>query len=169
MFEINRNFRNEGVSVRHNPEFTMLEFYQAYANVDDGLKATEDLLRHAAMAALGRLDFEYQGVKVDFSKPFTRITVFDSILKYNPEIKAEALKTFEGAKAICEKLGILVKSTDGLGKLQIEIFDKTVEHNLIEPTFVTQYPAEVSPLARANDKDPFVTDRFELMIVGLGN
>lgn len=166
VFEINRNFRNEGVSVRHNPEFTMLEFYQAYATVEDGLKATEDMLRHAAMASLGRLDFEYQGAKLDFAKPFVRITVFDSILKYNPSVTAAALKTLEGARRICESLGIAFKPTDGLGKLQIEIFEKTVEDKLIEPTFVTQYPAEVSPLARANDHDPFVTDRFELMIVG---
>lgn len=166
VFEINRNFRNEGVSVRHNPEFTMLEFYQAYANVEDGIAATEALLRHAAMASLGRLDFDYQGTKVDFSQPFTRITVFDSILKYNPDITADALKTLEGARGICDKLGIAFKPTDGLGKLQIEIFEKTVEDKLMQPTFVTQYPAEVSPLARANDHDPFVTDRFELMIVG---
>ncbi len=166
VFEINRNFRNEGVSVRHNPEFTMLEFYQAYATVEDGMNATEALLRHAALASMGRLEFEYQGTGLDFAKPFARITVFDSILKYNPTVTAPELNTLSGAKSICEKLGIAFKPTDGLGKLQIEIFEKTVEHQLIEPTFVTQYPAEVSPLARANDQDPFVTDRFELMIVG---
>jgi len=166
VFEINRNFRNEGVSVRHNPEFTMLEFYQAYANVDDGMNATEALLRHAALAALGKLDFEYQGAPIDFAKPFSRITVFDSILKFNPSITAPELNTINGARAICDKIGIPYKQTDGLGKLQIEIFEKTVEHQLIEPTFVTQYPAEVSPLARANESNPFFTDRFELMIVG---
>ncbi len=166
VFEINRNFRNEGVSVRHNPEFTMLEFYQAYATVEDGMNATEALLRHAALAALGTLDVEYQGVRLDFAKSFHRITVFDSILKYNPTVTTADLNTLEGARKICENLGITVKLTDGLGKLQIEIFEKTVEHELIEPTFVMQYPAEVSPLARANETNPFVTDRFELMIMG---
>jgi lysyl-tRNA synthetase class 2 len=166
VFEINRNFRNEGLSTRHNPEFTMIEFYQAYADYNDLMDLTEDMLRYLANRILGKTLIDYQGKHFDFGKPFARISVFDSILKFNPGLDAEQLRTMGGAKAIAEKLKILVKPTWGLGKVQIEIFEATVEHLLEQPTFITQYPAEVSPLARRNDDDPFVTDRFEFFIGG---
>ena len=176
VFEINRNFRNEGLSTRHNPEFTMLEFYQAYADYEDLIDLTEDMLRTVAEKALGTTDIintvrnkdgEVVETKVyDFAKPFRRISVFDSILQFNPEIKASDIDNMAGAKALCEKLGIKVKDIWGLGKLQIEIFEATVEHRLDQPTFITHYPTEVSPLARRTDDNPFVTDRFEFFVGG---
>jgi lysyl-tRNA synthetase class 2 len=166
VFEINRNFRNEGLSVRHNPEFTMLEFYQAYADFEDGMTFTELLIREAAMQSVGTTEIVYQGITIDLGKPFTRLSVFDSILKYNPDLTADSINNIESARKVCDALKITHKPEQGLGKLQIEIFDKTVEHHLIDPTFITEYPAEISPLARCNDANPFVTDRFELMIAG---
>ncbi len=166
VFEINRNFRNEGVSTRHNPEFTMLEFYQSYADYNDLMDITEDLLRGLAKDVIGTTDIEYQGEVYDFAKPFTRISVFDSILHFNPDIKADELADLEGAIKIAKNLGIPLKDSYGLGKVQIEIFEKTVEHRLMNPTFITEYPTEVSPLARRNDKNHFVTDRFEFFVGG---
>jgi lysyl-tRNA synthetase, class II len=166
VFEINRSFRNEGLSPRHNPEFTMLEFYQAYADYEDLMDLTEDMLRKMSTALLGTSVIEYQEETYDLGKPFERITVFDSILKFNSNITAEDLQSLEKTRHIAERLGILVDGTFGLGKLQLEIFENTVESNLIAPTFITHYPTEVSPLARMNDDDPFVTDRFELIIGG---
>lgn len=166
VFEINRNFRNEGLSVRHNPEFTMLEFYQAYADFEDGMTFTELLIREAALQSVGTTQIIYQGIEIDLGKPFTRLSVFDSILQYNPNITKEDISTVASARKICDSLGIAYNPDQGLGKLQIEIFDKTVEHHLLQPTFITEYPAEISPLARCNDDNPFVTDRFELMIAG---
>ncbi len=176
VFEINRNFRNEGLSTRHNPEFTMIEFYQAYADYNDLMDLTEDMLRTVAQDVLGtsvvvntvRNDdgevletFEY-----DMGKPFTRMSVFDSILHYNPEITAEALADEAAARQIAERMDIDVKDGWGLGKVQIEIFEKTVEHRLQQPTFITEYPTEVSPLARRSDDNPHVTDRFEFFVGG---
>ncbi len=166
VFEINRNFRNEGLSTRHNPEFTMLEFYWSYADFRDLMDLTEGMLRHIAESVLGNSKVTYQGSEYDFAQPFTRISVFDSILHYNPSITAEQLADEAGARAIAEGLGIPLKPYYGLGKVQIEIFEKTVEDRLDQPTFITQYPAEVSPLARRNDLDPFVTDRFEFFVGG---
>ena len=166
VFEINRNFRNEGLSTRHNPEFTMIEFYQAYADYNDLMDLTEDMLRYLATRVLGKTLIDYQGKQFDFGKAFTRMSVFDSILHYNADISAAELQTMAGAKAIAQRLDIHVKETWGLGKIQIEIFETTVEHLLEQPTFITQYPTEVSPLARRNDADPFVTDRFEFFIGG---
>lgn len=176
VYEINRNFRNEGLSTRHNPEFTMLEFYQAYANYQDLMNLTEDMLRSVSLKVLGTTevkaterDAEGEVVKetiYDFGQPFARISVFDSILQFNPDIKAEDISSEDSAKKVAESLGIPVKDIWGLGKLQIEIFEKTVEHRLIQPTFITHYPAEVSPLARRSDNDPFVTDRFEFFVGG---
>ncbi|WP_407363055.1 lysine--tRNA ligase [Pseudomonas luteola] len=166
VFEINRNFRNEGVSTRHNPEFTMLEFYQAYADYEDNMDLTEELFRELAMAVLGTTDVPYQGKVFHFGEPFARLSVFDSILKYNPEISADDLRDIEKARAIAKKSGADVKGFEGLGKLQTMIFEELVEHKLEQPTFITQYPFEVSPLARRNDDDPSVTDRFELFIGG---
>ncbi|HLR17733.1 MAG TPA: lysine--tRNA ligase [Alcanivoracaceae bacterium] len=166
VFEINRNFRNEGLSTRHNPEFTMIEFYQAYADYHDLMDLTEELFRELAQMVKGEHLVVYQGQELDFGQPFERLTVFDSILKYNPEITAEQLSDLEQARAVAEGLGIKLRDADGLGRVQIEIFEETVEHQLIQPTFITAYPTEVSPLARRNDDDPFVTDRFELFIGG---
>lgn len=166
VFEINRNFRNEGVSTRHNPEFTMLEFYQAYADYQDNMDLTEELLRGLANEVLGSTDVPYQGKVFHFGEPFARLSVFDAILKYNPEISADDLNDLERARAIAKKAGAAVKGYEGLGKLQTMIFEELVEHQLEQPTFITRYPFEVSPLARRSDDDPSVTDRFELFIGG---
>ena len=166
VFEINRNFRNEGLSTRHNPEFTMLEFYQAYADHNDLMNLTEDMLRTLAQDVLGTTEIPYQDDVYDFGKPFARLSVFDSILQYNDDIDAATLADEQGARGIAERLGITVKDGWGLGKVQIEIFEKTVEHRLKDPTFITDYPTEVSPLARRKDNDPFVTERFEFFVGG---
>ncbi len=176
VFEINRSFRNEGLSTRHNPEFTMIEFYQSYADYQDLMDLTEDMLRKMAQAVLGGTtiintvkDVEgevLESMEYDLSQPFTRMSVFDSILHFNPEINAGQIDNLEGAREIAKSLHIPLKDGYGLGKVQIEIFDKTVEHQLLQPTFITQYPTEVSPLARRNDNDPFVTDRFEFFVGG---
>ena len=166
VYEINRNFRNEGLSTRHNPEFTMLEFYQAYADYQDLMDLTEDLLRGMARELCGSSTLHYQGEDYDFGKPFRRLTVFESILEFNPELAAGDIDNLESASVVAEKLGILLKDSYGLGKVQVEIFEKTVEDRLADPTFITAYPTEVSPLARRNDDDPFVTDRFEFFVGG---
>lgn len=166
VFEINRSFRNEGISTRHNPEFTMLEFYQAYANYRELMDLTEQLLQTLARDILGTTELTYQGHAIDFAKPFVRMTVLESICHFNPELKPADLSQRGSAANIAEKLDIPIKPEYGLGKIQIEIFEKTVEHRLLEPTFITAYPAEISPLARRNDDDPFLTDRFELFIGG---
>ncbi len=166
VFEINRNFRNEGLSTRHNPEFTMLEFYQAYADYNDLMDITEAMLRGIAESVLGTTDVNYQGDSYDFGSPFHRMTVKDSILHYNPELKSAQLDVLQSAVAVAEGLGIPIKPSYGLGKVQIEIFEKTVEHRLKDPTFITEYPTEVSPLARRNDDNHFVTDRFEFFVGG---
>ncbi|RKZ88730.1 MAG: lysine--tRNA ligase [Gammaproteobacteria bacterium] len=166
VFEINRNFRNEGLSTRHNPEFTMVEFYQAYADFNDLMDLTEEMLRTVTQDVLGTSQVHYQGTDLDFAKSFHRMTVIESILHFNPELVAQQLETIEAARQVAEGLGIPLKDSYGLGKVQIEIFEKTVEHRLMEPTFITAYPTEVSPLARRNDDDPFVTDRFEFFVGG---
>tara|TARA_A100001015_G_scaffold321136_1_gene450342 strand:+ start:2711 stop:4228 length:1518 start_codon:yes stop_codon:yes gene_type:complete len=166
VFEINRNFRNEGLSTKHNPEFTMIEFYQAYAVYTDLMDLTEDLLRKLAQDILGTTQVPYQGSTYDFSKPFARMTVKESILKFNPDITEADLTDLEKAKALAKKLDIPVQSHYGTGKIQFEIFEKTVEDHLHEPTFITEHPTEVSPLARANDKNPTITDRFEFFVGG---
>lgn len=166
VFELNRNFRNEGLSTRHNPEFTMLEYYWAYADYRDAMDLTEDMLRQMTQEVLGSTTVNYQGSTYDFSRPFQRMSVFDSILHFNPDISAEALADDSAARKIATDLEIPLKDSWGLGKVQIEIFEKTVEHLLDQPTFITAYPTEVSPLARRNDDDPFVTDRFEFFVGG---
>ena len=166
VYEINRSFRNEGLSTRHNPEFTMLEYYQAYADYEDLMNLTEDMLRGITQEVLGDTTVHYQGSSYDFSKPFARMTIFESILHYNNDIDAEQLADESGARVIAQNLGIALKKSWGLGKVQIEIFEKTVEHLLDQPTFITAYPTEVSPLARRNDDNPFVTDRFEFFVGG---
>jgi len=166
VFEINRNFRNEGVSTRHNPEFTMLEFYQSYADYNDLMDITEALLHGLARDVLGTTDIEYQGDTYDFASQFARMSVFDSILHFNPDLTADDINTPEAARKVAENLQIPLKDGYGLGKVQIEIFEKTVEHRLMNPTFITEYPTEVSPLARRNDSNPFITDRFEFFVGG---
>ena len=166
VYEINRNFRNEGLSTRHNPEFTMLEFYEAYADYNDLMDLTEDMLRSLTEEVLGKSKVEYQGETYDFGKPFARMSVKGAILHYNDDISAEELDDLDKARAVAERLEIQLKPSYGLGKIQVEIFEKTVEHLLMDPTFITAYPTEVSPLARRNDEDPFVTDRFEFFIGG---
>ena len=165
VYEINRNFRNEGLSTRHNPEFTMLEFYQAYADYHDLMNLTEDLLRSMALNILDQAEVPYQGDRFDFAKPFRRMTLKESILGLNA-FDAAQLEERAQCRTLAEELGIRTQATWGLGKLQVEIFENTVEHRLSDPTFITAYPTEVSPLARRNDHDPTVTDRFELFVGG---
>jgi len=166
VFEINRNFRNEGVSTRHNPEFTMLEFYQAYADYIDFMELTEDLTRGLAREVCGAEQLNYQGTPIDFSKPFARMTVKESIMHFNPNITAAILDDESAARKAAADLGISLEHGDGLGKVWIEIFEKTVEHQLVDPTFITAYPVEVSPLSRRSDSDTFVADRFEFFVAG---
>ena len=166
VFEINRNFRNEGTSTRHNPEFTMIEFYQAYADYKDLMDLTEAMLRDVADKVLGTMTVTYQGSEYDFGAPFVRMTMLESILHYNPTLTADDLSTLEKATAVAKGLKIDVKPIWGLGKLWTEIFEETAEHKLDQPTFITEYPAEVSPLARRNDDNDFITDRFEFFVGG---
>ncbi|MDF1828907.1 lysine--tRNA ligase [Cycloclasticus pugetii] len=166
VFEINRSFRNEGLSTRHNPEFTMLEFYQAFSDYKDMMDLTEDMLRSLTERVLGTNIVHYQGEDYDLGKPFRRMSVIESILHYNNDITRGNLATKEAALEVTKRLKIPVEDSYGLGKIQIEIFEKTVEEKLHEPTFITEYPTEVSPLARRSDKDPFVTDRFEFFVGG---
>ena len=175
VFEINRNFRNEGLSTRHNPEFTMVEFYQAYADYHDLMDLTEDMLRTITQKVLGTTtvvntrtlaDGTEESVEYDFGKPFERLTVVDAILRYNPDIKAEQLADDASARQVARNLGIHLKDGWGLGKVLIEIFEATAEHRLMQPTFITEYPKEVSPLARCKDSNPFVTERFEFFVGG---
>ena len=166
VYEINRNFRNEGLSTRHNPEFTMIEFYEAYADYHDLMNLTEAMLRGIAEDVIGSATINYQGDVYDFGKPFDRMTIVESILHFNPDVTLEMLSDIASARNIAEGLDIPLKDSYGLGKVQIEIFEKTVEHRLMNPTFITAYPTEVSPLARRNDDDPFVTDRFEFFVGG---
>lgn len=166
VYEINRNFRNEGVSTRHNPEFTMLEFYQAYLDYQGMMKLTEKMLRYLAETVLGTQQISYQGAAIDFSKPFKRMAMKESILNFNPQIRAEQLDDIHAARELTRKYNCTVPDSSGLGKVQTSLFETLVEEKLIQPTFITEYPAEVSPLARANDQNPFITDRFELYIGG---
>ncbi len=166
VYEINRNFRNEGVSAQHNPEFTMLELYRAYADYEDLIDMTEALLRGMSQAVLGSTVVNYQGEELDFAKPFERMTVADVIQRFNPDFDINRIRDRDYLLAVCKDLGIPVKDNFGPGKLQVQIFEKTGENKLREPTFVTQYPTEVSPLSRKNDDDPFLADRFEFFVVG---
>jgi len=166
VYEINRNFRNEGLSTRHNPEFTMLEFYQAYADHRDLMDLTEELLRGMAQTLLGGTTLSYQGESYDFGRPFRRLTVKEAILSFNPTVGTEQLEDLDSARRVAEGLGLKVQPDHGLGRVQLEIFEQTVEQQLRDPTFIIAYPTEVSPLARRNDADPTITDRFELFVGG---
>ncbi len=168
VYEINRNFRNEGVSTRHNPEFTMLEFYWAHADVEDLIRLTEALL-HDLVAHLPGLDpsaVAFQGDNIDFASRFRRLTVADSILEHYDEVSAGQLRDVEHLRRVCDAEGIRHEASWGWGRLQMELFEHRVEHLLVQPTFVTAYPIEVSPLSRRNDDDPELADRFELFIAG---
>lgn len=166
VFEINRSFRNEGLSTRHNPEFTMVEFYAAYTDYHELMDYTEELLKELAMMTVGSTQVPYQGQTFDFGKPFARLSMKDAILQYNADITREQLEDLQSAREVARKLHIKIDEASGLGKVLTEIFEETVEHRLMDPTFIIEYPAEVSPLARRNDQDPFITDRFELFIGG---
>ena len=166
VFEINRNFRNEGLSLQHNPEFTMLEFYWAYAGYEDMMALTEDMLRNLAKEVKGDSIFEYQGETCDFSRDFRRMSVREAILAHNPDLSAGDLEDLDRLRGIAAGLGVEVKQGYGIGKLQVELFEKTVEVKLRQPTFITGYPIEVSPLSRRNDTQPDLADRFELFVGG---
>ena len=166
VFEMNRNFRNEGMSPRHNPEFTMMEFYEAYSDYRKLMDFTEGLLRHAARDALGAEVFEYQGRTLDLSKPFDRLTMVEAIRKYHPRYTLEQLGDAEWLVQKLTAMKAEVKPGMGLGTLQLMMFEETAEADLWDPTFIIDYPAEISPLARASDANPEITERFELFIVG---
>jgi lysyl-tRNA synthetase class 2 len=166
VYEINRNFRNEGLSTQHNPEFTMLELYWAFADYRELMELIEQLLRGLADSLLGTRRLSYQGREYDLEQPFARIAVEAAVRAHNPGLDPAQLRSVLYLREACAQRGIAWQPHDGAGKLQIEIFEKTVEHTLLEPTFVYAYPAEVSPLSRANDEDPFLTDRFEFFLAG---
>ncbi|MEM9530397.1 MAG: lysine--tRNA ligase [Pseudomonadota bacterium] len=166
VYEINRNFRNEGVSTRHNPEFTMLEFYWAYATFHDLMDLTEQMIKSVAETVLGHTLVSYQGQEIELGEPFTRLTLAEAVLRHNSEMNESQLREVPALRARCATLGIATEDHWGFGKLLLEIYEKTVESNLIQPTFITHYPTEVSPLSRLNDEDPELTDRFELIIAG---
>ena len=166
VYEINRNFRNEGISTRHNPEFTMIEFYEAYATYHDLMDFTEKLIRYLCDEVSNSRQITYQDERIDFDKPFERMSIKEAIKKYHPEIHDTALNTIDSCRQILDKLGLEYKDQDGLGKLHMILFEETVEHQLLQPTFITEYPTEVSPLARKSDENPEVTDRFEFFIAG---
>ncbi len=166
VFEINRSFRNEGISPRHNPEFTMLEFYQAYADYNDMMDLTEQMMKELVKEIKGSQTITCQDEEYNLGESFRRMTVKESILQYNPKLNESDLGSTDRLREILTGLGVTHESSYGLGKLQIELFEKTVESNLKEPTFITAFPTEVSPLARKNDADPFTADRFEFFIGG---
>ncbi len=167
VFEINRNFRNEGVSTRHNPEFTMIEFYQAYADYKDLMQLTENMLEKLALDILGSTDVPYQGEVFSFKGPYKKISMVDAILENNPELTRDQVNDREFLAGFVQNtLKEQVKPGFGLGKLQTIVFEETVETKLRQPTFITEYPAETSPLARRSDTNPHVTDRFEFFIGG---
>ena len=166
VFEINRNFRNEGISTRHNPEFTMLEFYEAYQDYHYLMDLTETMLRECAQKVLGTTTLAYQGATIDLAKKFDRLTMAEAIARYNPRFALHELAKPEYLKVALAPFSIEVFPTDGIGVLQLKLFEATTEEKLVEPTFIMAHPTDVSPLARANDANPALTDRFELFITG---
>ncbi|QMT40508.1 lysine--tRNA ligase [Neisseria shayeganii] len=166
VFEINRNFRNEGMSVRHNPEFTMMEFYEAFADYQRMMALTESIIRQAAVAACGRAKIEYNGREVDLESPFERLTILQAIKKFNPHYTDEQLNDAEWLKQEIVKHGESLPPSPGIGSLQLALFEGCAESKLWQPTFIIDYPVEVSPLARASDTQPGLTERFELFVVG---
>jgi lysyl-tRNA synthetase class 2 len=166
VYELNRNFRNEGMSTQHNPEFTMLELYMAFADYGVLMDLLEQLLKCLAETLFGGALVEYQGNTYDLGVPFRRATIEELVAENNPGLDPRGLRDVEILRAHCRVLGIALQDGVGAGKLLTEIFEKTAEHRLDAPTYVTGFPAEVSPLARRSDTDPFLTDRFELFIAG---
>ena len=166
VFEINRNFRNEGISTRHNPEFTMMEFYGAYQDYIDLMNFTEAMMRDITQKVLGRTAVSYQGHEIDFGKPFDRLTMPQAIHKYHPEYDEKSLDDRAFLVTALKQFGVDAKPASGVGELQLLLFEETAEAKLIQPTFIIDYPIEVSPLARSNDRNPAITDRFELFIAG---
>ena len=166
VYEINRNFRNEGVSTRHNPEFTMLELYEAYATYLEVMDLTESMIRDVALETLGGTALEWDGNAIDVGPRFRRWKLEEAVRELNPGISAADCRDREALARHCAALGVPVKPSYGWGKLLLEIFEKTVEDGLVQPTFITHYPVEVSPLARESDTEPGITDRFELFIGG---
>jgi len=166
IYEINRNFRNEGVSSKHNPEFTMIEFYQTYSNYLDMMDLTEDLLKNVVGSVKDKLIINYQGQDLDFGKPFKKITLKNSILENTNDIASSLIDDKQAIADYCRKIGVDADNLKTLGEMHFAIFEKIVESNLIEPTFITEYPIEVSPLARVNNENPLIADRFEFFIMG---
>lgn len=166
VFEINRNFRNEGISVQHNPEFTMLEFYQAYATYEDLMPLTQSLFQKLAMELFGSHQFKYQGTEIDFSGDWKRMSVVDALCEHSGFKESSEMKKRDSVLKYCESKGYSFHPSDPTGKLLMLVFDEEVESKLVQPTFITQYPLDVSPLSRKNEKDPFFVDRFELFIYG---
>src|SRR5580692_2160279 len=166
VYEINRNFRNEGVSTQHNPEFTMLELYQAYADYHDIMQMVEDMFQGVADQLIGARQVDFQGRQYDLSRSFARRSIEDIILANNADLDPMSLRDTSYLRRVCDQMKIAYKGGDGPGKLQMEIFERTGEHTLIQPTFAYGYPAEVSPLSRRNDADPFITDRWEFFVGG---
>ena len=166
VYEINRNFRNEGVSTRHNPEFTMLELYEAYATYTEVMDLTEAMIRDVATETLGRTALQWESRAIDLGPAFRRWKMEDAVREHNPTISAADCRDRDALARHCERLRVPVKASYGWGKLLLEIFEKTVEESLVQPTFITHYPVEVSPLARESDTDPGITDRFELFVGG---
>ncbi len=166
VFEINRSFRNEGMSTRHNPEFTMMEFYEAFCTYERMMEMTEGVIRHAAKAVCGTAKISYNGKEVDLESPFERLTILEAIKKYNPHYTNEQLNDAEWLKKEIVKHGEKIPPSPGIGSLQLALFEGCAEGKLWNPTFIIDYPVEVSPLARASDTKPGLTDRFELFVVG---
>jgi lysyl-tRNA synthetase class 2 len=166
VFELNRNFRNEGISTRHNPEFTMLEFYAAYLDYRHLMELIQLMLKEIAEAVLGTAVVDYQGHQIDLGQPYARLTITDALKKYHPEFTDGLLNDRKALTAKLKELGVTYRPTDGLGGLQLTLFENTTESLLIQPTYIIDYPAEVSPLARRSDRNPEVTERFELYIAG---
>lgn len=165
VFEINRNFRNEGVSTKHNPEFTMLEFYEAYATFEDTMQTTEEMFRYVAETVLGTSSFQYQGIDLDFANPFERKTMMAAVCEA-AGVTPEDMQDLDKAQAIARANNVEPQAGWGVGKILMELFEALVEDQLIQPTFITEFPAEVSPLSRANDANPAIVDRFELYMAG---
>ena len=166
VFEINRSFRNEGMSTRHNPEFTMMEFYEAFCTYERMMEMTEGVIRAAAIAACGSAKISYNGREVDLESPFERLTILEAIQKYNPQYTHEQLHDEAWLKQEIVKHGEKIQPAPGIGSLQLALFEGCAEGKLWNPTFIIDYPIEVSPLARASDSKPGLTDRFELFVVG---
>ena len=164
VFEINRNFRNEGISTRHNPEFTMLEFYEAYADYRDLMDLTEALLREVALRVCGTTSIVYQGETIDLGQPFARMTMAEAIREHNPQYRDTVLEDAAALRRALEPFDVEVYDSDGVGLLQLKLFEATTEEKLVQPTFILAHPVDVSPLARANDANPAITERFELFI-----